>query len=152
MRGWKGFLVFLALVAVAAAFGSLSRPDEWYRALVKPSFNPPDALFAPVWTILYAAIAVAGWRVYRRVGWDYSLGLWGIQLALNAAWTPLFFGAHRIDLALVDIALLDVFVVATLVAFFRRDRIAAWLLVPYLGWIAFATLLTATLLRLNPQA
>lgn len=152
MRGWKGFLVFLALVAVAAAFGSLSRPDEWYRALVKPSFNPPDALFAPVWTILYAGIAVAGWRVYRRVGWDYSLGLWGIQLALNAAWTPLFFGAHRIDLALVDIALLDVFVVATLVAFFRRDRIAAWLLVPYLGWIAFATLLTATLLRLNPQA
>ncbi len=152
MRGWKGLLVFLALVAVAAAFGSLSRPDAWYRALVKPSFNPPDALFAPVWTILYVFIAVAGWRVYRRVGWDYSLGLWGVQLALNAAWTPLFFGAHRIDLALVDIALLDVFVVATLVAFFRRDRIAAWLLVPYLGWIAFATLLTATLLRLNPQA
>lgn len=152
MKQWKSLIAFVALVAVAAACGSLALPDAWYAALAKPSFNPPNAIFAPVWTVLYVLIAVAAWRVWRVAGLCAAIVLWLVQLACNAIWSPLFFGAHRIDLALADILLLDALVVATTAQFFRRDRIAGWLLVPYLAWIAFATVLTAAIWRLNGAA
>jgi len=149
MQQWKSLIVFIALVALAAACGSLALPDAWYAALAKPSFNPPNAIFAPVWSVLYVLIAIAAWRVWRVAGFGAAIVLWFVQLACNALWSPLFFGAHRIDLALADIVLLDALVVATTVLFFRRDRVAGWLLVPYLAWISFATVLTAAIWRLN---
>ena len=152
MRNWKWLVFFIALVALVAASGSLFMPDAWYAALAKPSFNPPAWLFGPVWTTLYIAMAVAAWRVHRVTGWGRELWLWLAQLVVNAFWTPLFFGMHRIDLALADIVLLDVLVLATIFAFLRRDRIAGWLLVPYLAWISFATALTFAIWRLNPSA
>jgi benzodiazapine receptor len=149
MRDWKSLIIFLALTAIVAALGSMWMPDAWYDALRKPSFNPPGWLFAPVWTVLYVLIAIAGWRVYRIAGWSRPIQLWLVQLILNGLWTPLFFGAHRIDLALVDIVLLVLLVIATIAAFWRIDRIAAYLMIPYLAWISFATLLTASIWQLN---
>lgn len=149
MGHWKSLCAFLALVALAALCGSLALPDAWYAALAKPSFNPPNGIFAPVWTALYVSMAVAAWRVWRVDGLGAPIALWLVQLACNAAWSPLFFGAHRIALALADIVLMDALVLVTSTVFFRRDRLAGWLLVPYLAWIAFATLLNYSIWRLN---
>jgi len=147
---WKSLLVFLLLVAVAAGAGSLSAPDAWFEALQKPSFNPPNWVFAPVWSVLYVLIAVAGWRVYRKAGFVPAIAAWLAQLLVNAIWSPLFFGMHRIDLALIDIIILDVLVLATIAMFFPRDRVAGWLMMPYLAWIGFATALNAAIGSLNP--
>ncbi|MEO7014561.1 MAG: TspO/MBR family protein [Dokdonella sp.] len=150
MRGWLGLVVFLVLVAAAAVLGAMAMPDAWYASLQKPSFNPPAWIFGPAWTLLYILMAVAAWRVFRVAGWGPAIGLWLIQLAVNASWSPLFFGMHRIDLALLTIIALDILVIATIAVFFRKDRIAAWLMLPYLAWIAFATTLNATIWQLNP--
>ena len=106
-------------------------------------------MFGPAWTVLYALMAVAAWLVWRQDGWSGALLLFGIQLALNAAWSPLFFGLHRIDLALADIVLLWVAIVATTVAFWKVTPGAGGLFVPYLAWVSFATVLNFTIWRMN---
>ena len=151
MRHWKSLLVFLLLASAAGGVGSLAMPDAWYAALAKPSFNPPNGVFAPVWTALFVLMAVAAWRVYRHAGFGAAIALWLAQLVFNAAWSPLFFGLHRIGLALADIVVLLALILATSIAFFRIDRIAAALLLPYLAWVAFATALTLAIFRLNPE-
>ena len=151
MRHWKSLLVFLLLAFAAGGVGSLAMPDAWYAALGKPSFNPPNGVFAPVWTALFVLMAVAAWRVYRHAGFGAAIALWLAQLVFNAAWSPLFFGLHRIGLALADIVVLLALILATSIAFFRIDRIAAALLLPYLAWVAFATALTLAIFRLNPE-
>lgn len=149
MRNWKSLAIFVALAFAAGAVGALAAPDAWYAGLSKPSFNPPNWIFAPVWSALFALIAIAGWRVYVRNGVDAAIALWLAQLVVNAAWSPLFFGLHAIGLALADVILLLVLVASTTVAFLRRERIAGLLMLPYLAWVAFATVLTLALFRLN---
>ena len=125
---------------------------EWYTLLRKPSWNPPGWVFGPVWTLLYSMMAVAAWRVWRSGGWSMQRGplTWFlVQLALNAAWTPLFFGLHRPALAFADIVLLWLAIAMTLAAFLRVHRSAAWLLVPYFAWVNFAAVLNFTLWRMN---
>ncbi len=143
----------LALVAVVAVVGGLAAADagDTYRALERPAWAPPQWLFGPAWTVLYAAMAVAAWRVWRAVGTleDRALALYGVQLALNLIWTPLFFALERRGLALVDILVLDVLVAATLVLFWRRDRLAGALMAPYLAWVLYATSLNAAIVVLN---
>lgn len=152
-RSVLGLLISLALVAVVAVVGALAAADagEAYGALNQPAWAPPSWLFGPVWTVLYVAMAVAAWRVWRVVGTleDRALGVYGAQLALNLIWTPLFFALERRGLALIDILALDVLVALTLVLFWRRDRLAGALLAPYLGWVLFATALNASILWLN---
>ena len=129
-----------------------SEPGGWYDQLDKASFHPDQAVFGPVWTTLYAIIGVAAWLVWRhRPGPERTaaLVLFGVQLVLNALWTPIFFGLERPTVALVEIGVLVVAVVATIRAFFAVDRLAAVLLLPYFGWIAFATLLNASIVALN---
>lgn len=151
IRRWMALPIFVVVTFAVAAISGLTSPDAWYEALRKPWFNPPAVVFAPVWTVLYLLMAIAAWRVWRQAdGWCAALSLWLLQLLLNGTWSPLFFGLHRIDLALLDSVLLLVALVATIVGFHRRDRIAAWLLLPYLAWTSFATLLTFSLLKLNP--
>ncbi len=149
---WPGLAVWLLVCFAAPALGSTAGPGEWYAQLTKPSWNPPGWVFGPVWTTLYAMMAVAAWMIWRRGGWRglrLPLGLFLTQLALNALWTPLFFGLHRPDLALVAIVMLWIAIVATIAAFARVHRGAAALLAPYLAWVSFATFLNFTLWRLN---
>jgi tryptophan-rich sensory protein len=142
---------------VAAVGGAVTATSvgSWYPTLAKPAFNPPDWLFAPVWTTLYLMIAFAGWRVWRLRGWTGPRGLdpamlaWALQLALNLCWSFVFFGARMIGAALVEIAVLFVAIVATGWSFWRVDRLAAWLLLPYAAWVGFAAVLNAALWRLN---
>lgn len=152
MRAGLSLLGFVLLAFVAGFIGSRFMPGDWYAALAKPSFNPPNTVFAPVWSVLYLLMGIAAWRAWRRRGMDGAIALWLAQLVLNAAWSWLFFGRHQLALALVDILALLVLIVATTVAFFRRDRAAGWLMVPYIAWVAFASVLNAALWQLNPGA
>lgn len=147
---------FVALcLAIGATGGAVTATSvgTWYAALEKPAFNPPDWVFAPVWTTLYVMMALAAWRVWlngdEAPGVRPALGLWSLQLALNLTWSFLFFGARLIGAALAEIAVLLAAIVATLVLFWRVDRAAGLLLVPYAAWVAFAAVLTAAIWRLN---
>lgn len=127
-------------------------PGEWYATLKKPSWNPPDWIFGPVWSALYTMMAVAAWLVWQRGGFVAQrrpLALFLAQLGLNALWTPLFFGLHRPGLAFAEIVLLWVAIAATLAAFRRVNQAAAWLLAPYLVWVSFAAVLNFEMWRLN---
>lgn len=148
-------VVFLVLSFAAAAVGGLSAAggtNEWYASIERPSWTPPDWLFGPVWTVLYAAIGVAAWLVWRRRGeFDVTpaLAAWGVQLALNAAWTGLFFGLRRPGIAFVEIVVLVVAVAVTTVLFARISTAAGLLLVPYLLWVCFAAVLNGAIWYLN---
>lgn len=127
-------------------------PGEWYAALKKPSWNPPNWIFGPVWTALYTMMAVAAWLVWRRGGFALNrlpLSLFLTQLLLNALWSWLFFGLKNPALAFGEIALLWLAIAATLLAFWPRQRTAAWLLLPYLMWVSFASGLNFALWQLN---
>ncbi|MDA3913889.1 TspO/MBR family protein [Oleiagrimonas sp.] len=150
MRNAIALFVFLLLVAIVATLGSLFPPGDWYAALQQPFFTPPNLVFPIAWTLLYLTMAFAAWRVWLRVGLDVAMGLWGAQLVANAAWSWIVFGRHALGWGLIDIVLLLVLIVVTMVAFFRRDRGAGWLMLPYLAWVGFATVLNAALWHLNP--
>jgi translocator protein len=141
-----GLLVLCLAVGAGAGFLTAQSVVTWFPTLVKPSFNPPAWVFAPVWTTLYIMMALAAWLVWLRKG---SLVLFYVQLALNFAWSLLFFGLHSPALALVDIVALWVAILLTLLAFWKVDRRAGWLLVPYLAWVSFASVLNASIWWLN---
>lgn len=140
---------FVLLTFCAPLTGMIALPGEWYEALNKPTWNPPSWIFGPVWTALYLMMAVAAWLVWKRNGWHKAIWLYVLQLALNAAWTPIFFGAHHLGWALVEIIALWIAILFTLLAFLRVSKPAGWLLVPYLAWVSFATFLNFTLWRMN---
>lgn len=147
---WIALAISVLLVAAAAFIGSRFVPGPWYEALVKPAWTPPNAVFGPVWTVLYALMALAAWKIWiavRRI--DAALIVYGIQLVLNVLWSYLFFGLHRIDWALMDIIALWLAILATLFLFRRRDRLAGLLLVPYLLWVTYAAALNLAIWRLN---
>jgi tryptophan-rich sensory protein len=149
----RSLAAWLALVTAVAVLGGFASRDAgaFYGQLVQPAWAPPGWLFGPVWTTLYLMMGVAAWRVWRAPGrHTTAMALFGAQLAANALWSWLFFAWHRGGLAFADILLLDALVVATIVQFARIDRLAAWLLVPYLAWIAFATGLNWAVWRANP--
>lgn len=142
----------LACFAAAGIGGLATRPGEWYASIAKPSFTPPNWLFGPVWTLLYAMMAVAVWLVWERrmhapVGW--ALAVFSVQLVLNALWSVLFFGLHRPGAALIDLALLWLAILASIVLFWRVSIVGAWMLVPYLAWVSFAAVLNASIWWLN---
>lgn len=152
-RTYRGLVLlgFIIAAFAAAVPAGLWPPAEWYQSLVKPSWNPPAWVFGPVWSTLYVLMGVAAWRVWRGTHAERvaALQLWWIQLALNALWSPLFFGLKRLDLALLEIAILFAAIVATMVRFGRIDRLAGALLAPYAAWVAFASFLNYTLWGLN---
>lgn len=149
VRALGGFLGANAAVALLSGLATAGPVRTWYPALAKPAWTPPPWVFAPAWTLLYAMIGVAAWRVWRRRGWSGALTAYGIQLALNAAWSPLFFGARNPLAGLLDIVLLWAAIVVTLALFLRLDRVAGWLLAPYLLWVTFAAALNFSVWRLN---
>jgi translocator protein len=149
-----GAVVWLAVTFAAAAIGARFLPDAWYQRLNKPTWNPPNWIFAPVWTVLYLLMAAAAWLVWRRYGLAGAvlpLSLFVLQLALNSAWTWLFFGLHRPQEALLDIGLLWAVVLATVITFWGLEPLAGALLVPYLLWVSFAGALNWAIWRRNPH-
>jgi len=141
-----GFIVLTFLAPLAGAF---TPPGVWYQTLNKPSWNPPPWIFGPVWTLLYLGMAVAAWLVWKRGGQGQALRLYVVQLALNAAWTPVFFGAHQLGAAFIVIVCMWIAIFLTQRAFQAVSRPAGLLLVPYLAWVSFASVLNFTLWRLN---
>jgi len=150
-RQWWVLLGFGAAVAVAAAIGGLGVQGTTaeYASLEQPAWAPPSWLFGPVWSLLYAMIAVAGWLAWRRVGFGPALWAWLAQLVLNAIWTPLFFGAGRYGLAFGEILLMWVAIGVTVALFRRVSRPATLLMLPYWAWVTFASALNFAVWRLN---
>lgn len=147
-----GLAGWLMLCFSAAALGAFFTPGEWYAQLKKPAWNPPGWIFGPVWTALYTLMAVSAWLVWRRGGFTTqgrALGLFLLQLSLNALWSPLFFGLQQPALAFVDILLLWLAILGTVRIFWRVRRNAGILLLPYLAWVTFAAVLNFTLWQLN---
>jgi len=144
-------LAIIVCLAVGAGGALLTRPHlrSWYRPLRKPRWNPPDALFAPVWTALYVTMAVAVWLVWRAGASWWRLVPFAVQLALNLGWSGLFFALRRPDLALVEIVVLWVSIALTIVVFAPVSSAAALLLVPYLSWVTFAGALNLRIWSLN---
>ncbi|PZS90835.1 TspO/MBR family protein [Stenotrophomonas maltophilia] len=151
----SGFLGWLAITFAAAALGAWasSTAATFYASLELPTWAPPAGVFGPVWTLLYALMAVAAWRVWRERGWrgaQPALLLYLLQLAVNALWSWLFFGWKLGAVAFADILLLIALVCATVVTFARVNRVAAILLLPYLAWISFACALNYAVWQANP--
>jgi tryptophan-rich sensory protein len=147
----KRLLLWVAAAFVPAVVGAPFPAPDYYRSLRKPVWAPPAAIFGPVWTVLYACMGVAAWLVAERPGAASStaLRLWGVQAALNAAWTPIFFGLRARGAALAEIVATWAAIVATTVAFIRRRPLAGALMLPYLAWVTFATALTFEVWRRN---
>jgi translocator protein len=152
MRSVAVLVIFLVVAFAAAAIGAAFPPGDWYAGLVKPSWNPPSWLFAPVWTALYVMMAVTAWLVWRQGSAPAvraALFAWVVQLALNAAWSWLFFGLHRPGLAFAELVVLWLAILVTVVLAWRVAPTAGALLLPYLAWVTFAGMLNVTLWRLN---
>lgn len=161
-RWWSGWSIVVLIVALAVCLGAgaigslytVPAIDGWYADITKPTFNPPNAVFGPVWSTLYVLMAIAAWRVVvagRRTGREIlpALVLFAAQLVLNVAWSAVFFGMEEPGRALIVIALLWLFILATILAFSRIDGPAAVMLLPYLAWVTFASALNAAVWRLN---
>lgn len=143
-------LVFVAgVVGIGGLIGTMNPPGEWYAALAKPGFVPPNWAFPLAWTILYTLIAIAGWRTFRREPRGKAMLAWAAQMALNFAWSPVMFTMHQIGAALVILIALFVAIVTYIGLELSRDRLAAALFVPYAAWVAFAGVLNAAIWRLN---
>ena len=174
MKRLRSALVLLSWILLcfgAAALGSIATAPaigSWYRTLAKPEWTPPDAVFGPVWTTLYLTMAVAAWLVGRTrdatrktpfepvasapsASVTPALALFVVQLALNVAWSWIFFGMKSPGWAAVEIALLWLAIAATALAFFRHSRLAGWLMTPYLAWVTFAAALNVAIWRLNTE-
>lgn len=155
-RQVTGLGAWLLLVFIAAGIGAIGSADapSFYARLTRPAWAPPASWFGPVWTVLYALMGIAAWRVWRRRGFAGArpaLVLFVVQLAVNALWSWLFFAWHQGALAFADIVLLVGLIVATMIAFWKLDRVSALLLLPYLAWVSFASALSFWVWRLNPQ-
>jgi translocator protein len=149
-RNYASLAMFLLLtVGGGLAIGVFNIPGEWYANLVKPSFNPPNWIFGPVWTILYIMIAIAGWMLWEKHRQSTAMKLWWVSLLLNFLWSPAFFGMQQLGLALVIIVAMLASILAFIATSRHLDGKIALLFVPYAAWVGFATLLSASLLSLN---
>ena len=145
-------IVIALLVFATASSGAIFKPGDWYQELRRPSWTPPNWAFPVVWSILYVAIAVSGWLVWRAQGGGLAMALWLLQLVFNAAWSWLFFGRQRMDLAFADVCALFVTILAYIVAASAVSQTAALLFVPYAMWVIAAATLNRAVWRLNPEA
>ncbi len=147
-----GAIFWLLITFIAAAFGARYLPGEWYAQLAKPAWTPPDAVFAPVWFVLYILMATAVWLVWKKYGVSGASGplaIYVFQLILNGAWSWLFFGMHNPLFALVDIVALWFAILVTLISFWKIVPLAAVLLIPYIAWVSFAAILNWAIWNLN---
>lgn len=139
------------LLGSASGFSTFDSLKDWYPTIVKPSWNPPNWIFGPVWTILYILMGISFARIWHSLHIQKTKAIkwFGIQLSLNLLWTPLFFGAHSIGWAFVDIVCMLIAIGYTVFIFYSIDRPAGLLMIPYLLWVSFATMLNGTIWYLN---
>ena len=152
LKNALGLAAWLAGSLAAGWIGSQFMPGEWYQALNKPSWTPPGAVFAPVWTVLYLLMGTAAWMVWRKAGFrgaGFALVLFIVQLCLNALWSWLFFGLRRIDIAFFEIVFLWFLILIVTVMFLRENRTSGIFLLPYLLWVGFASCLNFAVWRMN---
>ena len=142
-------LFIAAVLGCGLLIGINNIPGEWYQSLVKPSFNPPNWIFAPAWLALYVLIAIAGWRTFLRNRSGAGMKLWSAQMILNWLWSPVMFGMHLIWPAFGIILIMLAMIVGFIVACRKVDPVASLLFVPYLAWVCFATMLNLSLGLLN---
>ncbi|MEM5492660.1 TspO/MBR family protein [Hoeflea sp. AS16] len=145
-------IIIALLVLATASSGALFKPGEWYRGLRRPSWTPPNWAFPLVWSILYIAIGLAGWLVWQAEGMGIAMMLWLAQLVFNAAWSWLFFGRKRMDLAFVDVSLLLITIIGFILVAAPVSQAAALLFLPYAAWVATAATLNRSVWKLNPDA
>ena len=156
MKNWVKATISVILpqaVGISAALITETGESSWYQTIERPAWNPPGYVFGPVWTLLYLMMGWAFYLVWKSDAPPQrrrsAMVLWAVQLIFNFFWTLIFFGAHEIGWALAEIIGLWVLILLTIFAFARISKTAAWLLVPYISWVSFATLLTYTIWRLN---
>ena len=149
-RTWLTLAAFLLLVlAVGGLIGTQSLPGAWYESLTKPPLNPPNWVFGPVWTTLYVLIAIAGWRIWMLDRTSRAMQLWGVQMVLNWAWSPVWFLAQMPWAAFAILVLMWLAIVGFILHSRRHDRVAPWLFVPYLAWVSFAGYLNLAIAIIN---
>lgn len=150
---WLALAGFIALslgIGFIGGFATQTSIDSWYATLNKPSWNPPNWVFGPVWTLLYIMMGIAAWLVWKtrdRIG--PAMVLFGVQLVFNLFWSLIFFGLRSPGLALIEVVFLWGSVLLTMLAFFGRQTVAGWLFVPYLAWVSFAAVLNFAIWSLN---
>lgn len=146
-------LIYILFIVIVLGCGLLiginNIPGEWYQSLVKPSFNPPNWIFAPVWSVLYVIIGFVGARTFLNHRRTAAMRFWVAQMIFNFAWSPLFFGFQEIAMALIVIIALLISIVGFIVVSRKQDDLSALLFVPYLAWVAFATLLNTSIFLMN---
>jgi len=160
VTGWrqlgsgKHLAIVVVIVFLVATIAGLAPPGQWYETLNKPAWTPPNWLFGPAWTVLYLMIAIAGWIIFTHATTATTKILWSAQLVVNAAWSLLFFGAHQMGLALIDVIAMSALALALIVVLLRDvfpwSRLAALLLIPYWLWVTFAAALNASIWLRNP--
>lgn len=149
MTPYLPLAAFLAVTFIAGLSGGYFRPGEFYASLSKPSWNPPDWVFAPAWMVLYIFIAVGGWLVWTKEGYGATFIVWCVQIVLNTLWSYLAFGINRLDLAFYELILLWLSIAAFILLAWQIDQTAAYLFVPYLMWVTFAGVLNFTVWQMN---
>lgn len=143
-------ILFVGLtVAGGSLIGFFSIPGPWYQGLEKPAFNPPNWIFGPVWTTLYVLVGIAGARAFLKERGNWLPKIWFVQMALNFAWSPVFFVLHRADLALAVLIAMLIAILAFIATAWNRDRPAALLFLPYAAWVGFAGYLNGAIWWLN---
>lgn len=145
-------IFFVLLVIVVASVGAMFKPGIWYESLVKPAWTPPNWIFPIAWAILYLMIALSGWLAWRTAGFTtagFAFVFYFLQLLFNAAWSWLFFGLQRMELAFIDIVLLWLTIVANIITFHSIHPLASYLLIPYLAWVSYAAALNFSVWQLN---
>jgi benzodiazapine receptor len=140
-------------IGAAGSYFTLHSVNTWYRTIAKPSFNPPDSVFGPVWTSLYILIGISAYLIWQKRAqiqhFPRTIAVYLIQLMLNLMWSFIFFYAHQIGVALVEIVFLLVFAIINALVFYKIEKTAGLLFIPYILWISFATFLTYSIFRLN---
>lgn len=150
MSKWLSLGTFVVLtLGIGLVIGIVAQPGEWYAALNKPFFSPPNWIFAPVWTTLYIMIGVAGWLTWTHQRDSHSMRLWFMQIALNFVWSPVFFGLHLPALALIVIIITVFAIIAFIITSWKNNIASALIFVPYLAWTSFATALNMAIVVLN---
>ena len=154
MRNWIKLVISIAVpqvVALSGAYFTITGIDSWYQNIAKPSWNPPNWVFGPVWTILYILMGIALFIIWKSENRDRRTAIifWVIQLVLNFLWTILFFNQRQILGAFIEMILLWIMILMTIIYFARISKLAAWLMVPYIAWVSFAALLNYAIWQLN---